>query len=110
MAGFPALPGPPHDQASILSWLRFVHSVVNGAVQGKLNCTATKTLTANATTTTITDNRITPDSFIGLMPTTANAKNALSTLYVSARTNGSATLTHASDAATDKTFRYVIIG
>jgi hypothetical protein len=31
-------------------------------------------------------------------------------LYVSARANGSATLTHASSANTDQNFAYIIIG
>jgi len=44
------------------------------------------------------------------MPTTANARTALNTLYVSARVNGSATLTHASSGNTDQTLGFTIFG
>lgn len=64
----------------------------------------TVTLTASATTTTVTDKSITSESVIALMPTTANAAAALGTTYVSARSKGSFTLTHANNAQTDRTF------
>jgi len=84
--------------------------VVNALLQGKLNAVGDVTLTANAAATTLTDSRIGPNSFIGFMPTTSNAAGALSGLYVSARTDGSATLTHANAATVDRTFTYVVIG
>jgi len=49
-------------------------------------------------------------SIILFMPTTANASTAFANLYVSARVEGSATLTHASSANTDQTFGYVVFG
>ena len=91
-------------------WLRLIASAVNNMLQGKLLCTGTKTLTANAATTTLTDSRIGANSFISFMPTTANAAAALGGLYVSARADGSATLTHANNAQADKTFTYLVIG
>lgn len=89
---------------------------INSVLQGKLNAVSTVTLTANSATTTLTDDRITPNSFIGFMPTTANAAAALTNLYVSNRistngtTIGNATLTHANNAQTDRTFTILIIG
>lgn len=89
---------------------------INGLLQGKMNAVTTVTLTANSATTTLTDDRITPKSFIGFMPETANAAAALANLYVSNRmsTNGTvignATLTHANNAQTDRTFTVLIIG
>jgi len=44
------------------------------------------------------------------MPTTANAAGALSNLHVSARAQGSATLTHTNTSTTDRTFGVAIIG
>jgi ketopantoate hydroxymethyltransferase len=67
----------------------------------------TVTLTAGATSTVLTDARIGVLSFIGLMPTTANAAGALATTYV-AVTNGSATITHANTPTVDRTFTVLI--
>lgn len=83
---------------------------VNRILQGKLNAVTSLTLTANDTTTTLTDVRIGAATWIGLMPTTANAAAALGTTYVSARDTGTATITHANDASTDKTFDVLLIG
>ena len=41
---------------------------------------------------------------------TANAAAAIATTYVSARGNGTVTLTHTNDAQTDKIFTYLVIG
>lgn len=85
---------------------------INGVLQGKLNAVTTLTLTANAATSTITDARLTPKSFIGYMPTTANASAEIGagTIYISARTVGSATVTHANNAQVDRTYTLLIIG
>lgn len=87
---------------------------VQGAFLGKTNNVIVATLTANAVSTTITDARITAGSWLGFMPETANAAAELGngTLYVadSGRVNGSATITHANNAQTDRTFRIAIIG
>ena len=96
-----------HDQ-----WLRRIASVVNGLLQGKSLNVGTVTLTDNAGTTTLTDARIGANTFIGFMPTTANASAEIGagTLYVSARADGSATLTHANNSQTDRSFVYLIVG
>lgn len=91
-------------------WLRDMAVVINNLVQGKSLNTGTVTLTANSATTTLTDDRIGPKTVITFMPTTANAATATGNLYVSARTNGSATLTHTNNAQTDRTFAYEITG
>ena len=89
---------------------RRIATALNRAIQGKLNCTGSVTLTANVTTTTMTDEKIGADSWIGFMPTTANAAGALATTYISARAQGSATVTHANAATVDRTFVYAILG
>lgn len=89
---------------------RSIVAVLQNAMRGKLNCTTTKTLTASSATTTITDTRIGPESVLLFMPTTANAATGLTALYVSARGNGTATLTHANNAQVDRTYAIAIIG
>jgi hypothetical protein len=90
---------------------REISNVVNNILSGKTNNTGSITLAvSSATTTTLNDERIGYDSVILFMPRTANAASALGGLYVSARTKGSATLTHAINVLSDKTYSYVIIG
>lgn len=66
----------------------------------------TVTLTTSSTTTDVSNPAVAADSVILLMPTTAYA--AAEHWWVSARTNGQFTITHAS-AATDRTFAYIIV-
>ena len=90
--------------------LRLISNSVNNTIDGKLNATGSVTLTANQTTTTLTDARIGANSVILFMPITANGNTAKANLYVSARADGSATLTHASSSNSDQNFGYVVIG
>jgi hypothetical protein len=83
----------------------------NLAIQGKLNATVDVTLTASATTTTVTDSRIGVTSHISLMPQTAAAATAqVAGIHVTDRTKGSCVLNHASNSATDQNFVCLIIG
>jgi LDH2 family malate/lactate/ureidoglycolate dehydrogenase len=77
---------------------------------GRSNATGTVTLTESATTTAVTDANFAAGSTVMLTPTTSNAAAALGTTYVSARANGSFTLTHANNSQTDRTFLYAIQG
>lgn len=100
---FPLLPPQGSDA-------RGVATVVNLAMRGKVNATAVVTLTPSATTTTLTDDRIGPDTFIGLAPLSAAAAGALSTTFISERHKGGATLTHANGASADRNFSILFIG
>jgi hypothetical protein len=84
--------------------VRWLQSLVQSLTAGEV------TLTASSTTTTLSDTRIGPSSHISLTPLSSSAAGALSGLYVSARGDGTATLTHASTAAVDKTFSYTVTG
>lgn len=84
--------------------------VLNSVLAGRLNVTAELTLTANVATTTLTDARLSAQSFIGLCPLTANAAAAVGTTYISARNEGSCVVTHANNAQTDRDFSVLIIG
>lgn len=93
---------------------RKLAKAINAAVNGRINAVTTITLTANAATTTLTDSRISVSSFIGLTPRTANAAAELGngTLYIAdaGRLNGSAVITHANNAQTDRNYTVLIIG
>lgn len=89
---------------------RQVATVVRNLVDGKINSTGTVTLTASASSTDVSDQRVGGDSVVLLMPTTSNAAAALATTFVSARAKQSFTVSHASNAQTDRTFSYVILG
>lgn len=80
--------------------------------QGHLNNTGTISLLSGTVETVLTDTRLGAFSFIGFMPTTANAAAELGggTLYVATQSDGAATITHANAATGDRTFRYAILG
>ena len=92
--------------------LRRIATIVNGILDGRQNNIGSFTLTANVTTTTVTDFRVGVDSVITLMPTTANAAAALGTTYISAVAplTNTFTVTHANAATTDRTFKYEVTG
>lgn len=108
----PATPLAPLTGSIGSEHRRRIAEAANQALRGKLNAQRDVTLTANATATVIVDPRITPNSFIGLMPTTANAAAEIGagTMYVSARGDQTATITHANNAQTDRTYRVTILG
>lgn len=90
--------------------LKDVVTAANNLLRGKLNVVTSVTLAASVTSTDINDPRIGADSWIGLTPRTAHAAAALGTTYVSTKGKQTATITHASNAQTDRTFDVVILG
>lgn len=91
-------------------WLRNLAMLVRQLLFGKTNAVGDITLTINVASSTLTDERIGADSHITFMPTTANARTELygDTMHVSARAKGSATITHANNAETDRDFTYKV--
>lgn len=87
-------------------------SLVNQLADGKSNAFGSFTLAASTTTTTVTDNRFQSEMVPVYIPITANASAEIGagTIYVSNRTQGSFTLTHANNAQTDRDFIYIRIG
>lgn len=79
---------------------------------GRSNAVGTVTLTANTTTTTVTDANFAPGSVPLFIPTTSNAAAEMGagTFLLSSRANGSFVLAHANNAQTDRTFLYAIQG
>lgn len=80
------------------------------ANQGHLQCVGNVTLAASTVSTTVADSRIGINSFVGLMPMTANALSAGPTVWVSTIGTGTFSLTHGNSASVDKTFRYCLLG
>jgi hypothetical protein len=85
--------------------------VVNQLLLGKMNCTLAVTLTASAASTTIEDPRINSTSLFIFDPRTAHAATELygATMYVSAISKGSVTITHANSEQDDRTFAVGIL-
>lgn len=103
---FPVVP----ENENQAGWVSLLKRAVNSAIRGKLNCTGEVTLTANAASTAVTNNRCTAGSVALIIPKTANAAAALATTYIATYAEGSFTITHANNAQTDKEFKYVILG
>lgn len=89
----------------------FVHilSVLNNMMIGKTNNTGSFTVTANAVSTTVIDDKVSPNSVITLMPTTANAAAGLTATYITPGED-QFVVTHANNAQSDRTYKYVITG
>lgn len=83
---------------------------INEMLRGRANNVGSVTLTANATSTTISDIRIRLTMTAVLIPRTANAAAAITNVFISAVADGSITLTHSNAASVDRTFDYVLHG
>lgn len=94
---------------NLAGWRRLVDAAYQ-LVEGRHNAFGTLTLRANQVTTTVDHPNMSVDSTVSLSPRTANAAAAVATTYVSAKANGSFTLTHANNAQADKTFDYTVTG
>lgn len=103
---------PPQQMSNSAEWKRIAANWMRSANQGRLNCTGTVTLAANAFSTTVEDQRVGISSFIDFVPQTANAAAELASggMYVSGMTSHRFTITHASSAQDDRTFTYTIMG
>jgi hypothetical protein len=83
---------------------------IQALYNGRSNASGTFTLTAGATSTTVSAPNCSAQSAVFLSPKTANAAAALATSYISAVGNKTFTITHANTATVDRTFFYVCIG
>lgn len=87
---------------------REVALAIDALGKGRSNATGTVTLTPNSATTVVSDPNAGETSVISFMPTTANAANE--SMYVSAQSQGSFTITHGNTPLADRTFSYAIQG
>ena len=91
-------------------WDILARTILNNAMSGKLDVVGELVLAPGSTTTVLEDPLITRASCMSLMPLTANAASALQTLYFDPTGSGSVVIRHASNAQTDRLFRYAVIG
>lgn len=80
---------------------------INKILTGRANNASSFTLTANVASTVVIDPAFESSMVPVFVPTTANAAGAIATTYISDRSNGSFTVTHANNAQTDRTFLYI---
>jgi ABC-type branched-subunit amino acid transport system substrate-binding protein len=83
---------------------------VRQLAEGRSNATGMVTLTANATSTTVTAPNCGPQSVVFLTPNTAHAAAVVASTYVSQVKIQQFTITHPSDSNADKTFAWVALG
>lgn len=100
---------PPNYIENDPEWKRKSSLWMYEANLGHLNNVGTTTLLSGTVSTVVSDMRVGINSFIGLMPTTANALSAMPTTYITT-TSESFTITHSNTATGDRTFRYCILG
>jgi len=83
---------------------------VRDLFEGRSNAAGSFTVMANAASTTVTAPNCSADSKIFLQATSSNAAAEVGngTIYVSAKAQGSFTVTHANSATTGRTFDYRI--
>ena len=102
-------PYPPETWGDEKEQSRKLALAVRGLLDGKSNNLKDVTLEVDAAVTTISSSQISADTRIFLVPLTANAAAAQATTYVTT-TAGVATITHDSDATTDRTFGIALFG
>jgi hypothetical protein len=85
---------------------------VRELVMGRHNAGGSVTLRINQTTTTVSHPNCSADSYVDVFggAKTANAAAAVSTSYISSVFQGGFTITHASNAQTDRVFLYKVTG
>lgn len=82
---------------------------INTITRGKFNCTLDVIVTANATTTTITDPRISYFSFLSTMAFDANGKaDEVAGIFFDTFNSGSVVMNHRSNAST-RSLRVLIL-
>ena len=102
---------PPIDHPNAVEHRRQLALAIRRLFDGKLNTMGTVTLTASATSTTITNEKIGVRTIVMLFPTTANAAGEVGyyQTWPNAST-GSAVINHANDSRSDRTFTYILLG
>ena len=96
---------PPQETKDLKQIIRSLLQLASG----RSNAIGTVTLKPSATSTAVTDQNCAAGSAIILTPLTANAAAALASTFF-ATSNGGFLINHASNAQTDRTFAYAIVG
>ncbi len=107
---------PLFTGTNIQEWSYHVRNVINGNLNGKLNCTGTFTLNASTVSSVIqlSSGSLGNNTVVMYFPLSASAATEFGagTIFMSSRdiANYTFTLTHTSTADTDKIFAFVLIG
>jgi len=102
-------PTVPKFWADSAEHMRKLVIAVNGLLRGESNNTSEVTLTAGATSTVISDSRITADTLVLLIPKSATAAAAMNKVFMAAAA-GAITLTHDATGDLDRTFGLILVG
>lgn len=106
---FAARPSVQESMEDTKQHVREIARVVNSLVRGQDGSSMSVTLTPSAATTSIIDSRISLQTCVSMMPTTADAAAALATTYITCAA-GVATINHANNTQSDRTFTVSIHG
>lgn len=87
-----------------------IREAVRQLSTGRGNSTGSVTLQPSSMSTVVADPRLSIDSVISLMPVTASAATAATSIYITGQDKGTMTINHTLSAATDQTFKYSIRG
>lgn len=107
---------PVFNGNNINEWALKARNTINNNLNGKLNSTGTFTLAASTVSTEVkfAQGMVGQNTVFIYFPLTANAATVAydGAMFMSSRSvaNSILGLTHTSDANTDKTFAYVLIG
>ena len=105
--GYPAISEMLGDEREHRRQMARKINTING---GKVNCTLDVVVTANATTTTITDPRISYFSFLSTMAFDANGKaDEVAGIFFDQFNTGSVRMNHRNNAST-RSLRILILG
>lgn len=102
-------PFPPENYSDNPEYIRKVVQSVRNCVRGKTNNTGAVTLQVSSTTTVVENALCNLNSVVLLMPLTSNAAQHVNQTFITPQ-DKQFTITHQSNAQTDRNFRYVIIG
>jgi hypothetical protein len=105
----PARPGVQVSYPNEVEHRRQLALKINQLNNGQVGCTLFVTLDPGVTSTKVVDARISQQTCVFLQPQTADAASALGTTFVTC-TNGSATITHAASAETDRIYTMGMVG
>jgi hypothetical protein len=102
----------PSEPPTAPGFVRRLFDALEGVLNGRSRNQGSVTLAANVTTTVVDNPLFESHQTPVFVPLTANAAAEIGAggLYVSARTRGQFTITHANAATTDRTFEYVFVG
>lgn len=102
----------PDEDTNTVSFTRRLFDAIEDLLNGRSRNHGSVTLEANAASTVVDNPLFESHQTVVFSPLTANAAAEVGAggMYVSARTSGQFTITHANNAGTDRDFEYTFTG